>query len=76
MALVGKMVAKLFHTSMRNTARGVKFVKFDTSEEPLVELSAALGVQAHPAFHFFNMVNRLSNPITGYQKRPLASAIE
>eukprot|EP00611_Tribonema_gayanum_P019207 TRINITY_DN3272_c0_g1_i1.p2 TRINITY_DN3272_c0_g1~~TRINITY_DN3272_c0_g1_i1.p2 ORF type:complete len:391 (-),score=159.30 TRINITY_DN3272_c0_g1_i1:801-1949(-) len=54
----------------------VTFAKFDTTEDALVELSADLGVQALPAFHFFNNGKPVGTPVTGYKKKALQAGVE
>ncbi|CAN0509922.1 unnamed protein product, partial [Discosporangium mesarthrocarpum] len=46
------------------------------SEESLTELSASLGIEALPAFHFFSGGKEVREPLLGYKKRMLKEAVE
>jgi alkyl hydroperoxide reductase subunit AhpC len=54
----------------------ITFAKFDTTEPALEELSAELGVQALPAFHFLVEGKEAREPIMGYKKKMLSQAVE
>ncbi|CAM9152219.1 unnamed protein product [Choristocarpus tenellus] len=55
---------------------GVKFAKFDTTEEGLSELSAELGIEALPAFRFFKGGKEVQDPVLGYKKKMLKEAVK
>ena len=46
------------------------------SEESLSELSADLGVQALPAFRFYKGGKEVMEPVIGYKKKLLRTAVE
>eukprot|EP00904_Undaria_pinnatifida_P009004 jgi/Undpi1/5233/HiC_scaffold_2.g00514.m1 len=54
----------------------ITFAKFDTTEESLSELSADLGVQALPAFRFYKGGKEVMEPVIGYKKKLLRTAVE
>lgn len=53
----------------------VKFMKIDTTHEPLEPLCAELGVKTLPAFKFFKNGKEVQEPITGYKKQLVAEAV-
>lgn len=47
-----------------------------SSEEAISELSADLGVEALPAFRFYNEGEEVVEPVMGYKKKLLRAAVE
>ncbi|KAK9830012.1 hypothetical protein WJX72_009185 [[Myrmecia] bisecta] len=55
---------------------GVKFVKLDTTAEPLEKLAASLGIKALPSFRFYQDGQPVGEEVTGYKKRLLGDAVD
>eukprot|EP00884_Botryococcus_braunii_P023610 jgi/Botrbrau1/9933/Bobra.0012s0030.1 len=55
---------------------GIKFYKFDTTEDALEQHAADLGVGLLPTFRFYKGGKQVVDSVTGYKKRPLGDAVE
>lgn len=52
-----------------------RFVKFDTTSEPLESLAQELGIKALPVFKFYREGKEVTEQVVGYKKKLLQDAV-